>query len=113
VVDEKVYRLMLKSIYESIERGFEKVDPDEAEVEVSQGSCTILAKGKKIIVSPQPPVRQVWLAAANLGTAVHFSFDPATELWLDDKGQGRELFSSIEEVVAATLGRKITLPRPV
>jgi len=110
-MDEKVYRLKLKEVYDCVERAFESMDPDDAEVDVAQGSCTILARGKKIILSPQPPVRQIWLAAANLGTAVHFNFDAASSRWMDDKGKGLELFESVEQAVFATLGKRVRIAR--
>ena len=41
-------------------------------------------------MSAQPSVRQLWLALASRGTAIHFNFDPARGVWMDDKGKGIE-----------------------
>jgi CyaY protein len=108
-LDEKTYRKMVSDAFERILKVFDSVDPDVAEAELGQGTLTILARGQKLILSPQPPVRQIWLAAAALGRAVHFSWNESAKKWLDDKGQGLELFRYTEEVLEKTAGQRISL----
>jgi CyaY protein len=46
-------------------------------------------------------VRQIWLAGGQ--AAWHFSFDAASERWLDDKGRG-ELFDVLRRIVSEASG---------
>ena len=90
---EKEFREKLQVVYDRVEGAMENVDPDVVECEQSVGTLTlILSDGRKCILSAQPSVRQLWLAIASRGTAYHFNYDPAAELWKDDKGQGIELY---------------------
>jgi iron donor protein CyaY len=109
-MDEKQYRLMVKDIFARVEDAFEEVDPDLAEVESSSGTCAILIhKGRsKIIVSPQPPVQQIWFANASAGVALHFSFDANSSKWLDDKNASKELFEEISNSVQAACGVRVS-----
>ena len=106
-VDEKAYRLKIKETFSSIENKFEEVDPDLAEVELGQGTLTIQNPKGKIILSTQPSVQQLWLAAASLGRALHFNFDAASNEWRDDKGQGLELRSYLAQIIDQSYGLKI------
>lgn len=110
-MDDKSYRTAVKEIFERIERAFENVDPDVAEAESLSGTCTILtpANRSKIIVSPQPPVKQIWVAVAAMGLAMHFSQDPTSQRWLDDKDSSKELFSQLSAAVKATTGLEIKI----
>jgi len=108
-MDDAVYRKKLSELFQSIVKRFDAVDPDVAEAEYVQGSVTILGRGKKIIISPQPPVQQVWLAAASLGVARHFSWDESTHTWRDDKDPSLEFLTYTAEVLEKTLGLKISL----
>jgi CyaY protein len=108
LMDDKDYRKQVLDAQQRILKAFDDIDPDVVEAELSQGALTILAKGKKIIVSPQPPVKQVWLAAANLGIAVHFDWHPDSQKWIDDKGKGLELYAFTSEVVQKACGLSLT-----
>lgn len=96
---EKDYRLKVKAVYEKVEEAFDEVDPDVVECEAGMGTLTLLSKGRKTILSTQPSVRQIWLAVAALGVAVHFDWDESSQTWLDDKGQGKELFAFMTETL--------------
>ncbi len=72
---------------------------DVAEAEYAQGTLAILAGGKKIILSLQPPVQQIWLAVAAQGVAVHFSWNIDKQQWFDDKERGLELLFFLEQVL--------------
>ena len=58
--------------------------------------------GKKCVVNTQRPTRQIWLAAN--ARAWHFGYDEATSRWLDDKGQGVELFERVAAIVKEHAG---------
>lgn len=97
---EKAYREVVDQAFKKLERAFDDVDPDEVEYSMSQGAVTLLFADKtKCILSTQPSVRQIWLAAAAKGIAFHFDYDQQTRAWTDDKGKGVELFSYIKGLV--------------
>ena len=105
-MEEKEYRELVKKAFDQIGNAFDDVDPDLAEYTFSQGAITVqFADQSKLILSQQPSVRQIWLAAASKGVAHHFNF--VQEKWMDDKAQGIELFgyikSLVHEIAAVTL----------
>ena len=107
---ETEFRQEVLSVYNRISKAFDDVDPDEAECEESLGTVTILLPGgAKWILSTQPPVRQLWLAVASLGRAFHFNFDASDGVWRDDKGEGIELFSYLEGLLADQAGVTIRI----
>jgi len=108
-MEEKDYRKKVSEIFNRLANSVDSVDPDIAEAELSQGSLIILTGKTKTILSPQPSVRQIWLAAAALGIAAHFSFDEKSEKWLDDKGQGLELLTFTADVLKKTAGIELSL----
>ena len=109
MLDDKDYRKKVSEVYARVAKAFDSVDPDLAEIEEGQGTLAILARqGKvKIILSPQPPVQQIWLASASQGVAVHFSWDNEQSRWMDDKGKGFELFAFVAQTVAQTTSVQI------
>jgi CyaY protein len=109
-MEEKEYRQIVDRTFHSLERAFENVDPDVAEYEFSQGAVTITFKdGSRCILSTQPSVRQIWLAAASRGVAHHFGYDAAAGRWMDDKGKGVELLSYVRGLVRETTGLDLKL----
>lgn len=109
-MDEKEYRALVLSEFRKIEKAFEDVDPDQAEFEHSQGAVTIIFRdGSKLLLSQQPSVRQIWVAAATLGIAHHFGYDAGRGAWLDDKGKGVELLDFVCAQVERAAGVKLRL----
>lgn len=109
-MEEKEYRQLVDKAFRDLERAFDDVDPDEAEFEMSQGAVTLrFANGTKCILSQQPSVRQIWVAAAAKGVAYHFNYDATTGRWHDDKGKGIELISCVKNVVRETAGVELKL----
>jgi frataxin-like iron-binding protein CyaY len=96
---EKDYRIQIKNSFDKLERLYCDRDPDELEVEPGLGTLIFQNQKGKIILSTQPSVRQLWLAAAHLGRALHFNFDHEKKQWWDDKGQGIELESCVRDFV--------------
>lgn len=106
MMDEKTYRLLVDETFSHIDAAFEPVDPDLAECSISQGALTILfSDGLRAIVSPQPPVRQMWLAFHDRG--YHFNWDGAK--WLDDKEAGRDLYGTIRDITKAKTSQDLLL----
>ncbi|HEX9842139.1 MAG TPA: iron donor protein CyaY [bacterium] len=107
-MSESEFRQLAKAIYDRIEAEFDEVDPDQVECEVAQGALTLtLADGARWVLSQQPPVRQLWLAVASKGRAYHFDYDAASGSWRDDKGEGLELLSCLQGLLAEVAGLQV------
>lgn len=102
---EADYRKCVQETFGVIAAQFEEVDPDQAECELAFGVLTISFPNRtKVILSAQPSVRQLWVAMAAKGTAVHFNYDSEKKQWLDDKGRGVELMSLMQQVLKESAG---------
>lgn len=109
-MEEKEYRILVDKTFRSIERAFDRIDPDIVEFEMAQGAVTLqFANKTRCILSTQPSVRQIWLAAASKGIAFHFNYDSTKNKWLDDKGKGVELTSFVKGLVLETAGIELNL----
>jgi CyaY protein len=107
-MDERTYRNLVDDTLGHIDAAFEDVDPDLAESSISQGALTItFPGGLRAIVSPQPPVRQMWLAFRDRG--YHFDWDPQGERWIDDRGEGLDLYGVVRDITRQTAGVDLTL----
>jgi CyaY protein len=107
-MDENTYRKLVDDTLHHIDAAFEEVDPDLAESSISQGALTILfPSGLRAIVSPQPPVRQMWLAFRDRG--YHFDWDPGRRQWLDDRGEGLDLYGVIEKITRDASGVSVSI----
>ena len=107
-IDEKLYRTLLDETYARIDRAFEEVDPDLAEVSISQGTLTIVFREKlRLMLTPQPSPRQLWVAFRD--RAWHFDWDEARRAWMDDRGQGIELAKLIQDTTRDTAGVEVRI----
>ena len=94
-IDEKEYRHLLDDAYARVDRAFENVDPDVAEVSISQGTLTItFFEKQRLMLTPQPSPRQLWVAFRD--RAWHFDWNAERRCWLDDRGQGIDLYALLE-----------------
>lgn len=110
-LDEKRYRQLLDDTYARIDKSFDDVDPDAAEVTNGQGTLTIMFLGKhRLMLTPQPSPRQLWVAFRD--RAWHFDWDDARRTWLDDRGQGVDLFALVEETASAAASVTVRIARP-
>jgi len=110
MIDEKLYRQLLDETFERVDRAFEGVDPDLAEVTISQGALTIVFHEKvRLMLTPQPPVRQLWVAYRD--RAWHFDWDAARGAWMDDRGQGVEAQKLVEDTTREAAGVTVTIAR--
>jgi CyaY protein len=107
-MEEKTYRHLLDEIFARIDAAFERVDPDLAEVALSQGTLTITYPGNlRLMLTPQPTPRQLWVAFRD--RAWHFDYDPARGRWMDDRGLGIEVCKLIEETTQQAGGVEVRI----
>jgi iron donor protein CyaY len=103
MLDEKTYRRLLDDTFARIDRAFEKVDPDLAESNLSQGALTVTMRGsQRLILSPQPSPRQLWIAFRD--RAWHFDWNEGRACWLDDRGQDIDALSLVAELTRTAAG---------
>ena len=73
-MDEKTYRQLLDETYARVDRAFEDVDPDLAEVSLVAGHADHhLPRQAALMLTPQPSPRQLWVAFRD--RAWHFDWD--------------------------------------
>ena len=109
-MDESRYQQLADEAFRKIESMLEDVDADDVDVERSGDVITLTFRDrKKCVVNTQRPTRQIWLAAN--ARAWHFGYDEATKSWLDDKGQGIELFARVGAIVKEHAGVDLVMPR--
>jgi CyaY protein len=107
-LDEKAYRHILDETYANIDKAFDDVDPDAAEVSVSQGTLTVTFAGNlRLMLTPQPSPRQLWVAFRD--RAWHFDYDAAGQRWLDDRGQGIDALTLVEDTTREVAGAAIKI----
>jgi CyaY protein len=105
-MDEPTYERLAAETMRAITRGFDEIDPDLADCETAGDVITLTLAGRsKCVVNTQRPARQIWLAANSRGW--HFSWDESKSKWLDDRGQGDELFATIAGIVKAATGAEV------
>jgi len=103
MIEEKLYRKLVDETYARIDRAFEDVDPDLAEVTISQGALTIVFGERfKLMVTPHPPVRQLWVAFRD--RAWHFDWNAVRGAWMDDRGQSIELQNLLKDRTREAVG---------
>jgi iron donor protein CyaY len=109
-LDEKRYRQLLDDTFARVDRAFEPVDPDVAEVSLSQGALTItFFERQRLMLTPQPSPRQLWVAFRD--RAWHFDWDDQRSCWLDDRGQGVELLDLLERTTREVASVEIRVKR--
>lgn len=109
-MDESVYQRLADDTFRKLESMLEDVDADEVDIERSGDVLTLTFRDKKkAVINTQRPTRQIWVAAN--ARAWHFSWDDASQRWMDDKGQGVELFDRVVSIVKEQAGIDVGLPR--
>ena len=100
------YEKLASEALRAVMSAFDDVDPEVADCESAGDVVTLTLAGRmKCVVNTQRPARQIWLAANARGW--HFSWDAGSRRWLDDKGQGDELFATIARVVKDATGADV------
>jgi CyaY protein len=105
-MDEATFDHQAHVELQAIEDAFADVDPDQVEVEVSDGVLRLdLRDGTKIVINSHRAARQIWMAA--ISTAWHF--DPGSEgQWVAAK-TGDELHATIKRLLRDRIGIDLTL----
>ena len=107
-MDDSTYQHLADAAYRRIGDAFEEIDPEQVDCEIAGDVLTLtFAGGKRCVVNTQRPTHQIWLAAN--ARAWHFSYDDGKRAWLDDKGQGNELFATVARIVKETAGVEIAI----
>jgi iron-sulfur cluster assembly protein CyaY len=107
MIEEQAYRALVDRTFATIDEAFGEVDPDLAESSLSQGALTITFRGKeRAILSPQPAVRQVWMAFRD--HAWHFDWNGSR--WMDDRGKGLDLHAVVKDTAREAGGVEVELP---
>jgi CyaY protein len=97
-MDESQYLQLAHAAFEKIQDALEDVDPADVDVDSAGDVVTLTMKdGVKCIVNTQRPTKQIWLAAR--ARAWHFDYDEPSKKWLDDKGTGAELFTTVATIL--------------
>ena len=108
-MDESTYQKLADDTFRAIGDAFEDVDPELVDCESAGDVVTLtLRGGRRCVVNTQRPVRQIWLAAN--ARAWHFSWDEPTRSWLDDKGRGEDLYSTLVRLVKEGAGVDVVFP---
>jgi CyaY protein len=109
-MDEQRFLHMADEVYRKVERAFEDVDADVVDCEIAGDVLTLgFTGGRRCVLNTQRPTRQLWLAAN--ARAWHFSYDDAKGEWMDDKGQGNELFATMVRIVKEQAGIDVALAK--
>ncbi|PTL75363.1 iron donor protein CyaY [Vitiosangium sp. GDMCC 1.1324] len=109
MMDETTYNQLVSAAFKRIVAAADGLDPDVLEAESTGDMVTLTtASREKCIVNTQRAVRQIWVAGR--GQGIHFSYDPASGAWKDDKGKGLELFRFVADVVRDISGEELAYP---
>jgi CyaY protein len=101
-MDESRYQKLVGETFSKIEKAVIDIDPSDLDFDSAGDVMTLTMKnGVRCIVNTQRPVRQIWVAAR--ATAWHFSYDEATNTWVDDKGRG-DLFATLRAIAKEHAG---------
>ncbi len=108
MMDDSTYNQRVAQAFKRLLTALDEVDPDLVETDSTSDMLTVTSsKGEKCIVNTQRAVHQLWVAGG--GEGIHFSFEPGSGRWLDDKGRGLELFSFVSRVVRDMAGVELKL----
>ena len=105
-MDERRYEVLLAEALRRIEDLFEEIDPDVVEATRAGDALTLaFSDGTKLIVTPQRPVQQLWVAAR--GAGYHFVWDLAASRWTEERGRAAGLMELIADECRAHAGVEI------
>ena len=106
--DEPEFDSLVAAVFRKLLTALDRADPDRIEADGTPDLLTLTAAGgEKVIINTQRAVRQIWVAGQ--GEGVHFSFEPSSRRWLDDRGRGLELTSFIAACVRSACGVELDL----
>jgi CyaY protein len=89
-----------------VTRWLEEFDPDEVDFSTTDGMVSIEFGDKvRYVLNRQSGNYQMWFAAGV--RAWHYTWDPASSLWRDDR-DGHDLYDRVRGVVAEKIGRDVS-----
>lgn len=105
-MDETTFKKLSTDVIERVRKALDAQDPDVVEAVMEAEVLKIaFPRQTPFVLNTQRPVREVWLAADR--QAWHFRYDGAK--WVDKKGTGAELFTTLGELVSRKVGATIVL----
>jgi len=104
-MDPELYDKIADAELHALDKALGEVDPDELDVELSQGVLTLeLADGEKVIINSHRAAGEIWMAAFR--KAWHFGPVQEGGKWVWRTADA-ELRSTLREVLRAKLGHPI------
>lgn len=102
-IDEKQYLALADAALSRVLRAFDEIDSDDADLDVAGDVISIRFRdGTRAVLNTQRPARQLWLAGG--ASAWHFDYDERSGGWLDAKGTGAELFTTLAALARSGAG---------
>ncbi len=98
------YNALLDQLMQAVEDAVDEQAPDDIDCEPGPGMVTLKCKGGHIVISRQPPLKQLWLAAKSGGH--HFAYQDGQ--WICTRS-GREFFEMLAEATQQQAGLVLTL----
>jgi len=109
VISETEYEERALPELRALVDAFDRLELDGLETELENGILTLdFSSGERFVVNSHRAARQIWMAAER--TAWHFDWDAPSGSWRAHKTDD-ELWSTLERVVGAKLGRTLSLRR--
>ncbi len=113
MADEQEFRARSEAALISLQRALERAaDRHDFEVDSNAGALSIEFEGQseraapaKFVVSPNAPVRQIWVSARVQSFKLDWKGAASDFVWTD----GRTLQQLIADLVSAQLGEKVEL----
>jgi iron donor protein CyaY len=105
---EQDFRARAEATLTSLQRALERAaDRHDFEVDSNAGALSIEFEGPpaKFVVSPNAPVRQIWVSARVQSFKLDWNDAASTFIWTD----GRTLQQLMADLVSAQLGEKVEL----
>ncbi len=105
-MDETTYYRHAQAAFARVEAALEGLDAEVVDFDRAGDVLTMsFPGGARCVLNTQRPTRQLWLAAD--AQAWHFSFDPPSKSWIDDRGAALELFARVAQIVSRHAGRTV------
>jgi CyaY protein len=104
-MDADLYDRIADAELHHLERALGEIDPDELDVELSQGVLTLeFSDGEKVVVNSHRAAGEIWMAAFR--QAWHFGPHDEGGQWVW-RTSSAELRAKLREVLSKKLGREV------
>ena len=100
---EAEYRTLVKHDLDSLLAQVDEIESDDHDPRISGGGLQVVfAAGDSLILSPQPPLQEIWLSADY--TAWHFRYDGSR--WIE-RDSSEPMIKVLNTLFSAKLGMEI------